>query len=879
MAKKRGYLLTKKEKLKVLYKILLLFIPILIVSSAFVVILLRVQLNSEIEGYFNFEKYIVEFKQRQIQEELFYVAHDLNLLLSNKQLLKIADEELKDEAIAHVVDDYKELSGFRRCYDQIRFIDTNGMELIRVNYKNGNSYKVPKDKLQNKRNRYYFTEAIALDKKEVYFSPMDLNVENGEIEQPLKPMLRVGAPVFNEKNEKTGVVFLNYYTDKIVGNIMEEINPQLISQIMLLNSAGYFLKGPNEDVEWGFMYEEKKDQVFSKYFKDAWLKIGKNIEGQFINEEGLFSHLSVYPLELDTSIHQNADIKLNPEKMRYFPENYEWKIVSFVPSSVLYASAKERIRIAVFIMIIYIILLLLAAVRYFKLQCVKLESDKKISDSNKRFISTLDSVDAAIYVADMNTYEILFANKYVTRAFGEITGKICYSTLQIGQNSPCSFCTNHLLLNDRGEPKEPYIWEYYNPKIKRWYQIHDTAIRWSDGRIVRLETAFDITDRKEMELALINSERRLREAQETAHIGHWEYNHTTKEFIWSDEVLRILDVDLSDFKFTPDVLIERIHPDDRQKVIDAYELSLKSKKTYDIVHRINQKNGGYKYVKAHCYHSFDKRGKPALTFGTISDISSLVEKEHKIVQQNEELKILNANKDKLLSILSHDLRSPMGGFMQLIDLMLHKIDSLEKAKTEKLLKAISRSSRRIFLLLEDLLAWSKVQTNKLDITKDNVELNILIDKTIALYENNASEKNIAIVNKVGNKLMAYVDKDLVYTVFRNIISNAIKFTDKNGVVSISANSQNNIDNSKFVVVSVQDTGIGMSQDEINNLFLLDKKKTTKGTAGETGTGLGLTLSHDLVKENGGELKVSSTKGEGTTFSIILPAGNPEAVDI
>ena len=131
--------------------------------------------------------------------------------------------------------------------------------------------------------------------------------------------------------------------------------------------------------------------------------------------------------------------------------------------------------------------------------------DKEIDSCDEdyhRLVTVLDSLDALVYVSDMQTYELLFANEYGRNIWGDIQGKTCWKVLQAGQDGPCSFCTNHRLIDDSGQPTGVYVWEFQNTVTRRWYQCRDQAIRWIDGRLVRMEIATDITDRKQAEEAL-----------------------------------------------------------------------------------------------------------------------------------------------------------------------------------------------------------------------------------------------------------------------------------------------------------------------------------------------------------------------------------------
>lgn len=126
-------------------------------------------------------------------------------------------------------------------------------------------------------------------------------------------------------------------------------------------------------------------------------------------------------------------------------------------------------------------------------------TNERIEASHKRLLAVLDSIDAIVYVADMQTYEVLFINDYMKKIFGDITGQICWQAIQVGQNGPCPFCTNDKLIGSDGQPVEKYSWEFQNTVNGHWYYIHDRAIPWIDGRVVRLEIATDISPRKEAE--------------------------------------------------------------------------------------------------------------------------------------------------------------------------------------------------------------------------------------------------------------------------------------------------------------------------------------------------------------------------------------------
>jgi len=143
-------------------------------------------------------------------------------------------------------------------------------------------------------------------------------------------------------------------------------------------------------------------------------------------------------------------------------------------------------------------------------------AEQTLKESHDRFALLLDSLNAAIYVTDIDTYEILFMNKYIKNLFGDRVGEICWKAFHHGQSGPCEFCTNDKIVDESGEPTGPVVWDHYNPKVAAWWEIRDQAIQWTDGRIVRFEIALDISARKQAEEVLRESEKKYRELVENA---------------------------------------------------------------------------------------------------------------------------------------------------------------------------------------------------------------------------------------------------------------------------------------------------------------------------------------------------------------------------
>jgi len=266
-------------------------------------------------------------------------------------------------------------------------------------------------------------------------------------------------------------------------------------------------------------------------------------------------------------------------------------------------------------------------------------TEQALRDSHETFATVLDSMDALVYVADMQTHEILFANRFAHDAFGtELLGKICWQTLQADQTGPCAFCTNHRLLTPVGEPAGTYVWEFQNTVNQRWYLIRDCAIRWTDGRIVRMEIATDISERKTMEEALRSSENNLARAQQLAHVGSWEWRITEGMVSYSEEIARITGLAEPLRQCTIEDFFKPICAGDKLLVLRAIDAALLGEKAYDIEFRIERPDGEIRHVRNQAEVETDATGRPLRIIGAIQDITERIRLEKTILEISEEVR-------------------------------------------------------------------------------------------------------------------------------------------------------------------------------------------------------------------------------------------------
>lgn len=245
--------------------------------------------------------------------------------------------------------------------------------------------------------------------------------------------------------------------------------------------------------------------------------------------------------------------------------------------------------------------------------------------------------------------------------------------------------------------------------------------------------------------------------------------------------------------------------------------------------------------------------------------------EKKVAERTKDLRELNATKDKFFSIIAHDLKNPFNALLNFSEFLKDNIDETPEDDVVEYLGAMHEAAKSGYRLLENLLDWSRAQTGRLLYEPEKIYLKPIITNTFELLSKNAEEKNIELHNKVGDEVTAWADENMINTVFRNLVSNAIKYSNAGGTIKVDAKQLNG-----NVEVDVTDEGIGISKENISRLFRVDSNLSTKGTRDEGGTGLGLILCKEFIERNEGQIGAESEKGKGSRFYFTLPknASNP-----
>jgi len=316
----------------VLKRALIIYIPLVLLLAGVTLAIYQREVIAEKTLIEHDEEHHLEELKTTILHDFDVVTSDLMIISKQHELVRMLEGDM--EAQPELGDELLSTSKTKRCYDQIRFLDEQGMEIVRINYNDGAPTIVPKDQLQFKGKRYYFEDTLRLNKNEVFVSPLDLNIERGEIEVPLKPMVRFGTPVFDRTGNKRGIVLLNYFGSEMLEDI-NRVSDGSVGDILLLNQDGFFLRGTRPENEWGFMYEDKKDRTFGNAYPEVWQQILNSDSGRFQNADGHFYFETIYPLKEFHKTSTGSGRAFEPSEAYLQASGYSWKVVIHVPQNVL----------------------------------------------------------------------------------------------------------------------------------------------------------------------------------------------------------------------------------------------------------------------------------------------------------------------------------------------------------------------------------------------------------------------------------------------------------------------------------------------------------------------------------------------------------------
>jgi diguanylate cyclase (GGDEF)-like protein/PAS domain S-box-containing protein len=331
------------------------FIPIALLLGIVVFAYFYLDYTSELGVINTLEKSHAKLGKRSIERRIRELSKDVRVI-SESQSLKNFINNPSEKYLFSLSQEFQSICKHRDVFDQVRYLNAEGMEVLRVNYDNGDCHPVPDEQLQNKQGRYYFKDTIQLGKQEVFYSPLDLNVEQGVIEHPLKPMIRIGMPVYDQQDKTVGIILVNY----LAAELLHELKGVMASEYshpMLLNRDGYWLVAGRQSFEWGFMFDGGPN--FGDEFPQIWDKMQITDMGQYEDASGIFTWSSVYPVEEGSISSTGSALPFSASERRIAAHEYVWRVGTHIMTDSLEQLSSGRIKKALFL---YLVLLLIALV-------------------------------------------------------------------------------------------------------------------------------------------------------------------------------------------------------------------------------------------------------------------------------------------------------------------------------------------------------------------------------------------------------------------------------------------------------------------------------------------------------------------------------------
>ncbi|RJQ49067.1 MAG: PAS domain S-box protein [Nitrospiraceae bacterium] len=474
---------------------------------------------------------------------------------------------------------------------------------------------------------------------------------------------------------------------------------------------------------------------------------------------------------------------------------------------------------------------------------------------------TFDSVPDLIAILD-NRHRVVRVNRAMANQLGltpeDCVGMPCYKYVH-GMSEPPAFCPHSQTIKDGCQ----HFSELFEDRLGGDMLVSTTPILNEQGEITgSVHVARNISELKQAERSLIESEKRLNKSQEIAHLGSWELDLTNNRLYWSDEVYRIFGLKPQEFSATYQAFLEAVHPDDRAAVDAAYSSSLREgRDTYEIEHRVVRKaTGEVRIVHEKCEHFRDETGRIIRSAGMVHDITGRKKVEEEREHLLEELVRSNKELEQFAFIASHDLQEPLRTISSYVQLINHRYKDRLDGDAEEFINYVVSGTTHMQKLLNDLLSYSRAGSHgepfKLTdlnsvISKATANLKIAIDGSSAVIEHESLPA-------------VFADEVQMVQVFQNLIGNAIKFRSEDPPsVHIAADMDRN-----EWVICVSDNGIGINPKYFSRIFHVFKRLHSREKY--DGTGIGLAICKKIVERHGGRIWVKSEPGKGSTFCFTIP---------
>ncbi|WP_457676914.1 PAS domain S-box protein [Thiolapillus sp.] len=829
-----------------------MFLPILLVLLIIGAMHYYTFYTTEHSRMESMESLNVDLAQRMIREDIADVVKDLRFLAEHieKQGLPEALPWTREQRIA---EEFKVFARNKGLYDQIRYLDNSGMEIVRVNYNDGNAEVVPYGELQNKSGRYYFREALAQEPGGIYLSRFDLNVENGEIEKPFKPVIRFGTPVIDHNGNKSGIVLINYLGARLIDNFTRAA-ASIADHIELLNGEGYWLSSPRHENEWGFMLD--RNIRFQNDHPIAWNVISAHDTGQFETGDGLFTFTTIHPLK--TALAAVPDLDGNSMQQGPLPR---WKIVSYIPARQVASTLPQFLKNNAALYLSMFILLFIGT--GFLARTTHLH---RIADAQRayeqRFRHTLENIDLAAVALNRNG-EVTFCNNHFLDITGwkrdEVIGRSWtarfvsaedrenVSAIIATMDDPSRFPSHlELLVKTRDG----------NPRLIAW---NNTLSFDSKGEVIGVTgIGEDITEMRRTQTELLKLYQAVEQSPSSVVItspnGDIEYvnpKFTEVSGYGAEEVIGKNPRILKSGETGPD------------EYADLWETIHNGGEWRGEFH--NRRKDGSLYWEAAAISAIrDSEGNITSILAVKEDITEKKRLETEVEKQNRELALAEtmAAMGRMASMIAHDLRNPLSSVKMTLQILGKKNAPATGKDTRELCGISLEQIRYMEEILSDMLSYSRPDALK----PEWIPMDKVIDLAVSMSQRRQYKKKIHLYTQYHSGLPTiHADPTKLRQVFSNLISNAFQATLGSDHPEVSIEAMIELgDEGTSVRVDICDNGCGISREERQRIF--EPFYTTRAK----GTGLGLAIVKRILDQHKATIEVSDNQPRGTCFSVVLP---------